>query len=52
MKVEQLIEPDRVHKHVYTDQAIFDAEMEKIWSAPGRIADMNHKSRPQATTTR
>ena len=31
MKVEQLVEPDRVHKHVYTDQAIFDAEMEKIW---------------------
>ena len=31
MDVEKLVEPDRVHKHVYTDQAIFDAEMEKIW---------------------
>ena len=28
---QALVEPDRVHKTVYTDQAIFDAEMEKIW---------------------
>ena len=25
------VEPDRVHKTVYTDQQIFDVEMEKIW---------------------
>ncbi|HET8746008.1 MAG TPA: Rieske 2Fe-2S domain-containing protein, partial [Ramlibacter sp.] len=31
MKVDHLVEPDRVHRSVYTDQAIFDAEMEKIF---------------------
>ena len=31
MNVKELVEPDRVHKRVYTDQTIFDAEMEKIW---------------------
>ncbi len=31
MQVQQLVEPDRVHKTVYTDQAIFDGEMENIW---------------------
>ncbi|MFN0185740.1 MAG: aromatic ring-hydroxylating oxygenase subunit alpha [Aquabacterium sp.] len=31
MQVQQLVEPDRVHKSVYTDPAIFDAEMEKIF---------------------
>ena len=31
MNLQPLVEPDRVHKSVYTDQAIFDAEMEKIW---------------------
>ena len=25
------VEPDRVHKTVYTDPQIFDVEMEKIW---------------------
>ena len=31
MNLEALVEADRVHKSVYTDAAIFDAEMEKIW---------------------
>ncbi|MES1265471.1 MAG: Rieske 2Fe-2S domain-containing protein, partial [Variovorax sp.] len=31
MDLQQLVEPDRVHKRVYTDPAIFDAEMEKIF---------------------
>jgi hypothetical protein len=31
MNVSALVEPDRVHKTVYTDQQIFDLEMEKIW---------------------
>jgi phenylpropionate dioxygenase-like ring-hydroxylating dioxygenase large terminal subunit len=31
MNLDALIEPDRVHKSVYTDQQIFDQEMEKIW---------------------
>jgi hypothetical protein len=35
MNVQALVEPDRVHKSVYTDQQIFDAEItnifEKIW---------------------
>jgi phenylpropionate dioxygenase-like ring-hydroxylating dioxygenase large terminal subunit len=29
--LEQLVEADRVHRTVYTDQAIFDREMENIW---------------------
>ena len=28
---DALVEPDRVHKRVYTDQEIFDQEMEKIF---------------------
>src|SRR6476646_2995875 len=31
MDVTALVEPDRVHKTVYTDQQIFDREMERIW---------------------
>ena len=31
MDLSSLVEPDRVHRTVYTDQQIFDAEMEKIW---------------------
>jgi phenylpropionate dioxygenase-like ring-hydroxylating dioxygenase large terminal subunit len=29
--VAALVEPDRVHRRVYTDPAIFDLEMERIW---------------------
>ncbi len=29
--LERLVEADRVHKSVYTDQEIFDREMENIW---------------------
>jgi phenylpropionate dioxygenase-like ring-hydroxylating dioxygenase large terminal subunit len=29
--IEKLIEPDRVHRSVYTDREIFDREMENIW---------------------
>ena len=31
MDVNALVEPDRVHKTVYTDPQIFDLEMERIW---------------------
>jgi phenylpropionate dioxygenase-like ring-hydroxylating dioxygenase large terminal subunit len=31
MDVKPLVEPDRVHRRVYTDQAIFDREMERIF---------------------
>jgi len=31
MDITTLVEPDRVHKTVYTDQQIFDNEIEKIW---------------------
>ena len=31
MPLERLVEPDRVHRTVYTDQAIFDREMANIW---------------------
>jgi hypothetical protein len=31
MKVDHLVEPDRVHRTVYTDPAIFDAEMDRIF---------------------
>ena len=29
--IEELIEPDRVHRTVYTDQEIFDREIEQIF---------------------
>ena len=31
MDLSALVEPDRVHKTVYTDQQIFDREMARIW---------------------
>ena len=35
MNVSQWVEPDRVHRRVYTDQQIFDREMtqifERVW---------------------
>ena len=30
-EIAALVQPDRVHKRVYTDPAIFDLEMERIW---------------------
>ncbi len=30
-ELAHLVQPDRVHKRVYTDPAIFDLEMERIW---------------------
>ena len=31
MDISQLVEPDRVHRSVYTDQEIFDQEIENIF---------------------
>ena len=31
VKLEELIRPDRVHGSVYTDQALFEEELQKIW---------------------
>ena len=31
--ISQLVEPDRVHRSVYTDQEIFDVEMERIFES-------------------
>ncbi|MGD9799488.1 MAG: aromatic ring-hydroxylating dioxygenase subunit alpha [Parvularculaceae bacterium] len=31
MDVASLVEPDRVHRSVYTDPRVFDLEMERIW---------------------
>ncbi|HVL58184.1 MAG TPA: Rieske 2Fe-2S domain-containing protein [Burkholderiaceae bacterium] len=31
MDVSRLVEPDRVHRRVYTDQAVFDREIERIF---------------------
>jgi len=31
MNLTSLVEPDRVHKTVYTDPAIFESEIERIW---------------------
>ena len=30
-EIASLVEPARVHKRVYTDPAIFELEMERIW---------------------
>lgn len=30
-EIASLVQPDRVHKRVYTDPAIFELEMERIW---------------------
>jgi benzoate/toluate 1,2-dioxygenase alpha subunit len=30
--IERLIEPDRVHRDVYTDPEVFQLEMERLWS--------------------
>src|SRR5918911_3223558 len=30
--IARLIEPDRVHRDVYTDPEIFQLEMERLWS--------------------
>ena len=31
LSLDRLVEADRVHRTVYTDQAIFDREMQQIW---------------------
>ena len=31
LDIDQLVQPDRVHRSVYTDPAIFELEMEHIW---------------------
>src|ERR1700741_2912329 len=28
---QELVQPDRVHGSLYTDPAVFDAELERIW---------------------
>lgn len=33
MNVDELIRPDRVHRRLYTDPAIFDAEMSRVFGA-------------------
>jgi phenylpropionate dioxygenase-like ring-hydroxylating dioxygenase large terminal subunit len=46
MNVSQLVEPDRVHKRVYTDQQIFDREMtqifEQVWVYCGHDSQVPH----------
>ena len=42
MNLKPLVEPDRVHKSVYTDPKIFDLEMEKIWERTW--VDRGHES--------
>ena len=29
--IDELVEPTRIHKSVYTDSSIFELEMERIW---------------------
>ena len=31
-EIAALVEPNRVHRRVYTDPEIFDIEMERIWA--------------------
>ena len=38
MDISQLVEPDRVHRSVYTDQEIFDQEIENIFEKCGSTA--------------
>ena len=33
LELDQLVQPDRVHRTVYTDQQIFDLEMERIFES-------------------
>ena len=33
LDLDHLVQPDRVHRTVYTDQAIFDMEMEHIFES-------------------
>ncbi len=53
MNLNSLVEPDRVHKTVYTDQQIFELEMEKIqertWVYCGHESQV---PKARATTTR
>ena len=44
--VSRCVEPDRVHKRVYTDQQIFDRDYSDRWK-PGRAPDYQARdSRP------
>ena len=53
MDVTALVEPDRVHKTVYTDQQIFDArDGAASGSASGSTAATSRRCRSPATTTR
>ncbi|NKC13767.1 MAG: Rieske 2Fe-2S domain-containing protein [Gammaproteobacteria bacterium] len=46
IELQNLIEPDRVHRSVYTDQAIFDQEIgqifEKVWVYCGHQSQIPH----------
>jgi hypothetical protein len=46
INVGQLVEPDRVHRRVYTDQEIFDREMthifERVWVYCGHQSQVPH----------
>lgn len=52
--VGALVEPDRVHRRVYTDPAIFDLEMERIWGRTwiyvGHESQVREPGRYYATT--
>jgi phenylpropionate dioxygenase-like ring-hydroxylating dioxygenase large terminal subunit len=52
MDLTALVEPDRVHKTVYTDQQIFDAEMERIWERIWVYCGHESQVKQPATTTR
>ena len=52
MDLRKLVEPDRVHKSVYTDQAIFDREMERIWERIWVYCGHESQVPRRATTTR
>ncbi len=52
--IAALVEPDRVHRSVYTDPAIFELEMQRIWSRSwifvGHESQISEPGRYYATT--
>ena len=51
LDLRKAVEPDRVHRSVYTDPAIFELEMERIFDKVWIYAATRPRCRRSATTT-